>query len=186
MYIPNHTTATRKDILFLSKNSVERRTPYHRCGQRSIGRRADWNLQDLCSPTAGVIDKTNFPDSRSIQPPGLRFQVTLLLLVRWDRRCFHWSRSGSGLTNKGFRQSCKPFRCRNLREELVRIDHNINDNYRLTFRYIHDSWAGATENALWGNGSSFEDINTEFVGLAPALWPGERQHHANFVERICG
>src|SRR2546429_3740318 len=26
------------------------------------------------------------------------------------------------------------------REELVRIDHNITDNYRLTFRYIHDSW----------------------------------------------
>ncbi len=50
------------------------------------------------------------------------------------------------------------------REELVRIDHNITDNYRLTFRYIHDSWQTQTENALWGNGSSFENINTNFVG----------------------
>ena len=25
------------------------------------------------------------------------------------------------------------------REELIRVDHNITDNYRLTFRYIHDS-----------------------------------------------
>src|SRR6202043_329529 len=24
------------------------------------------------------------------------------------------------------------------REELIRVDHNISDNYRLTFRYIHD------------------------------------------------
>ncbi len=50
------------------------------------------------------------------------------------------------------------------REELIRVDHNITDNYRLTFRYIHDSWQTTTPNALWGNGSSFQDINTKFVG----------------------
>ncbi len=51
------------------------------------------------------------------------------------------------------------------REELVRIDHNINDNYRLTFRYIHDSWQTVTANPLWGVGtSSFQNINTNFVG----------------------
>jgi hypothetical protein len=50
------------------------------------------------------------------------------------------------------------------REELIRIDHNITDNYRLTFRYIHDSWQTQTPNPLWGQGSSFQDINTEFVG----------------------
>jgi hypothetical protein len=51
------------------------------------------------------------------------------------------------------------------REELVRVDHNINDNYRLTFRYIHDSWSQITNQPLWGVGSSsFQDINTNFVG----------------------
>jgi hypothetical protein len=50
------------------------------------------------------------------------------------------------------------------REELVRIDHNITDKWRVTFRYIHDSWQTQTENALWGNGSSFTNINTNFVG----------------------
>ncbi len=50
------------------------------------------------------------------------------------------------------------------REELVRIDHNITNNYRLTFRYIHDSWQTQTPNPLWGVGSSFENINTKFVG----------------------
>jgi len=50
------------------------------------------------------------------------------------------------------------------REELIRIDHNITDNYRLTFRYIHDSWQTVTPNPLWGQGSSFQSINTNFVG----------------------
>jgi carboxypeptidase family protein len=50
------------------------------------------------------------------------------------------------------------------REELVRVDHNLTDNYRLTFRYIHDSWQTVVPNALWGNGSSFQNITTNFVG----------------------
>jgi len=50
------------------------------------------------------------------------------------------------------------------REELIRVDHNITDNYRLTFRYIHDSWQTVVPNALWGNGSSFQNITTAFKG----------------------
>src|SRR5216683_7994788 len=51
------------------------------------------------------------------------------------------------------------------REELVRLDHNLTDNYRLTFRYIHDSWKTVVPNPLWGNGTSqFQDIQTNFVG----------------------
>jgi len=51
------------------------------------------------------------------------------------------------------------------REELVRIDHNVTDNYRLTFRYIHDSWSTIVPNPLWGIGTSnFQDIQTNFVG----------------------
>src|SRR5438309_6696781 len=51
------------------------------------------------------------------------------------------------------------------REELVRVDHNITNNYRLTFRYIHDSWSTVVPNPLWGNGTSqFQSIQTNFVG----------------------
>jgi hypothetical protein len=51
------------------------------------------------------------------------------------------------------------------REELIRVDHNINDNYRLTFRYIHDSWSTVVPNPLWGVGTSdFQNIQTNFVG----------------------
>jgi carboxypeptidase family protein len=51
------------------------------------------------------------------------------------------------------------------REQLVRIDHNISDKYRLTFRYIHDSWSTVVPNPLWGVGTSdFQNIQTNFVG----------------------
>src|SRR5580692_5409229 len=51
------------------------------------------------------------------------------------------------------------------REQLIRIDHNISDKYRLTFRYIHDSWSTVVPNPLWGVGESdFNNIQTNFVG----------------------
>jgi carboxypeptidase family protein len=50
------------------------------------------------------------------------------------------------------------------REELVRVDQNLGDKYRLTFRYIHDSWQTVVPNALWGNGTSFQNVTTNFAG----------------------
>jgi hypothetical protein len=51
------------------------------------------------------------------------------------------------------------------REELIRIDHNFSDKYRVTFRYIHDSWSTVVPNPLWGVGTSdFQNIQTSFVG----------------------
>lgn len=47
----------------------------------------------------------------------------------------------------------------------MRIDHNVTDNERLTFRYIHDSWSTVVPNPLWGVGTSdFQNIQTNFVG----------------------
>lgn len=53
----------------------------------------------------------------------------------------------------------------NWREELVRIDHNITSNHRVTFRYIHDSWDTITPKVLdWNTESTFPTIKTNFVG----------------------
>ncbi|PYU12530.1 MAG: hypothetical protein DMG37_13100, partial [Acidobacteria bacterium] len=74
-------------------------------------------------------------------------------------------KASPGLTNNGFPAVLQTVSLpETWREELIRVDHNLTDNYRLTFRYIHDSWQTQTENPLWGNGTSFEDVNTEFVG----------------------
>ena len=49
------------------------------------------------------------------------------------------------------------------REELIRVDHNINDKNRLTFRYIHDSWNTVESSTIW-TGSSFPTVQTLFNG----------------------
>jgi len=50
------------------------------------------------------------------------------------------------------------------REELFRIDHNINDKLRATFRYIHDSWNQDYPVPLWTNGTTFPTVQTNFQG----------------------
>lgn len=49
------------------------------------------------------------------------------------------------------------------REELFRIDHNVNEHNRLTFRYIHDSWFTVEPTTIW-TGSAFPTVQTAFNG----------------------
>jgi Carboxypeptidase regulatory-like domain len=51
------------------------------------------------------------------------------------------------------------------REELIRIDHNLTESERLTFRYIHDSWGTVNQGPLWGvYNNTFDNTNTNFTG----------------------
>jgi hypothetical protein len=51
------------------------------------------------------------------------------------------------------------------REELIRVDHNLTDNQRLTFRYIHDTWNTVNQGPLWGQYlNTFDNTNTNFAG----------------------
>ena len=51
------------------------------------------------------------------------------------------------------------------REELIRVDHNLTDNQRLTFRYIHDTWGTVNQGPLWGQyNNTFDNTNTNFAG----------------------
>ncbi len=54
------------------------------------------------------------------------------------------------------------------REELARVDHNINEHNRLTFRYIHDSWNTIEPTTIW-TGSSFPTVQTAFNGPGISL-----------------
>lgn len=57
-----------------------------------------------------------------------------------------------------------PVQPTNWREELLRVDHNINSKIRASFHYIHDSWDTITSTPLWTNGGSFPTIETNFQG----------------------
>jgi carboxypeptidase family protein len=50
------------------------------------------------------------------------------------------------------------------REELFRIDQNINEKIRANFRYIHDSWTQQYPVPLWTSGTSFPTVQTNFSG----------------------
>jgi hypothetical protein len=49
------------------------------------------------------------------------------------------------------------------REELIRVDHNINNKNRVTFRYIHDSWNTVNQTSIW-TGSAFPTVTQFFNG----------------------
>ena len=49
----------------------------------------------------------------------------------------------------------------NFREELFRIDHNINSKLHASVRYIHDSWNSVSPTPLW-TGASYPTIQTAY------------------------
>ncbi|MGB8061695.1 MAG: carboxypeptidase regulatory-like domain-containing protein [Candidatus Sulfotelmatobacter sp.] len=57
----------------------------------------------------------------------------------------------------------------NWRQELLRIDHNITNNERVSFHYIHDSWSTINQIPLWTNAGSFPTIQTNFTGPGISL-----------------
>ena len=51
------------------------------------------------------------------------------------------------------------------REELFKIDHNITNNTKLSFRYIHDSWNTTILTPQWGTvQNSFPTVQSQFNG----------------------
>jgi hypothetical protein len=49
------------------------------------------------------------------------------------------------------------------RQELFKVDHNISDKVRASFRYIHDSWDQQYPVPLWTSGTSFPTVQTAFT-----------------------
>jgi len=49
------------------------------------------------------------------------------------------------------------------REDLIRLDHDLNSKIRFTFRAIHDSWDTTKATVTWGS-ESFPTIGTHFIG----------------------
>src|ERR1700676_2423936 len=50
----------------------------------------------------------------------------------------------------------------NWRQELFRIDHNVNSKLHASVRYIHDSWNSVSPIPLWTNGGSYPTIQNAY------------------------
>jgi len=170
IYIPGHYNSRKdKTFFFWSQEWRRDRVP----GQTfnvlvpSLAERSG-NFSDLCpnpNPTPGndpFADCPTIPGSGGTRYPGNQVPVdpnagALLGLI---------PAPSPGSLNV---YSAAPSQPTNWREELVRVDHNLNDKNRLMFRYVHDSWATVNAVPLWTNGTSFPTIQTNFVGPATAL-----------------
>jgi hypothetical protein len=166
VFIPNHYNSNKKKTFFFwsqewrrekNPNSIFQNVPSN--AERT------GNFSDLCSPTPGVIDKFNFPDCPVNPATGARFARDTVTPTAVSGALVTLIPSANA-TSGGFPAVSSTISTPTTwREELIRIDHNLTDNHRLTFRYIHDSWSTVVPNALWGNGTgSFNNINTNFVG----------------------
>ncbi len=166
VYIPNHYNADKKKTFFFwSQEWRKQRDPTTINQNVPSDAERGGNFSDVCSPTPGMIDPVNFPDCPIDPATQLRFPGDTLTNISPDAQFFLPLIPAANATNGGFPSTQSTVSLPTTwREQLIRLDHNINDNYRLTFRYIHDSWSTVVPNPLWGNGSSFTNINTNFVG----------------------
>jgi Carboxypeptidase regulatory-like domain/TonB-dependent Receptor Plug Domain len=141
------------------------------------------NFNDVCPVYVpnSTFDTTAFPDCPS-QPglPGTPFAnntlptpfsttaTALLTLVPHANNFAGVNgtyQSGQAAGNPLPSYVANPSYPTHWREELIRIDHNLTDNQRLTFRYIHDTWGTINQGPLWGQyNNTFDNTNTTFTG----------------------
>jgi len=150
IYIPHHYNADKRKTFFFFSEEWRREKNPNAITQNvpSVAERGG-DFSDLCPGT----DCPNVPNPAAVPISAVGQALEGLIPV-------------PNSTNAGFPSFAQTVSLPTTwREELVRVDHNITDNYRLTFRYIHDSWSTVVANPLWGVGtSSFNNINTNFVG----------------------
>ena len=150
VYIPNHYNTDKKKTFFFFSEEWRREKNPSSIDQNvpSVAERSG-NFSDLC-PGSDCPSVAN-PAAVPITPVGQALEALI---------------PTPNTTLGGFPAFAQTVSTpTKWREELVRIDHNITSNYRLTFRYIHDSWSTIVPNPLWGTGTSdFQNIQTNFVG----------------------
>jgi hypothetical protein len=156
VYIPNHYNSDKKKTFFFFSQEWRKESASTTILQNvpSDAERGG-NFSDLC-PGADCphqVSSTNLFAGNAVVPTATG--TALLALI-----------PHANTTTNGFPAVQETVASPTTwREQLIRIDHNLTNNYRLTFRYIHDSWQTVVPNPLWGNSTaSFQNVTTTFLG----------------------
>ena len=124
------------------------------------------NFSDLCPGPDCPIEPAFINGARIPMPvkrsPAIRFPWILS-----GRRCWLYPPANAGVPGAAL-YVASPVQPTNWREELLRVDHNINSRLRAMFRYTHDSWDTVTPTALF-SGGAFPMVETDFDGPAVSL-----------------
>jgi hypothetical protein len=140
---------------------------------QSYGNVADFG--DVCPPwPTGLFTQTQYPDcpstgstSTSREPyPGNQFLIDQAAKAILQTGIIPRANAISGCNSSI--QSCYVGTVTlptSWREELVRLDHNLNPSTRIFFRGIHDHWVTTTAVPQWGNVvNSFPSVLNNFQG----------------------
>ncbi len=150
----------RKEILPTVFN-----VPTPSCAERGLGadckspQQAFGDFSELCS--LGPEDCPAVPNGTLIgQPfPGNLVPIdpnAVPLLAMFPLPNTHAADSGIWSFNDSASQPT------DWREELLRVDHNINSKLHASVRYIHDSWNSVNPTPLWTNGASYPTIQNAY------------------------
>ncbi|MGB7439166.1 MAG: carboxypeptidase regulatory-like domain-containing protein [Candidatus Acidiferrum sp.] len=168
VYIPHiYNNAKNKTFFFWSQEWRREKVPYsYNQNVPSTAERAG-NFSDLCPTYSATtpVNTTTYPDCPTqVGSGGMAFPGNTVPIDPNAKYFLTLIPTPNGSANgypAFFETVSEPTA---WREELFRIDHNITDNYRVTFRYIHDSWSTVNPSPLWGNGASYPNVQTNFVG----------------------
>lgn len=125
------------------------------------------NFNDVCNNPNGVSDcphdASGNPFPNNTIPANMIDPNAAALL-----NMIPAANSGSGVNSF---YNAAPSQPTNWREELARVDWNVTQKHRASFRYIHDSWDQITPTVLaWGaTTSSFPTLQTHFTGPGTSM-----------------
>jgi hypothetical protein len=183
IYIPGlYNTKKTKSFFFFSEEVRREKTPvdYNQAVPTMAERSGDFS--DVCPPLVpngnGSFNPSKYPDC----PEGLGsgtpgfYNVGRRIPVDYDSAAILGSgiipepnaTSGCNSTNPSplphcYVASVSP--ATHWREELFRIDHNLTEHERLSFRYVHDAWDTVTLAPQWGVvHNSFPTVQNQLTG----------------------
>jgi hypothetical protein len=167
VFIPGHYNTSKQETFFFWSEEWRREitpNPFSTTIVPSVPERSG-NFSDVCPAAGSPVDTTDYPDCPINTSTGLYFpnnQVPVATdsvggpVVGAFLNMIPLPNTGSNTWN------ASPSLPMYWRQELFRIDHNITDNVRASFRYIHDSWQEAYPTPLWTDGTSFPTVGTNF------------------------
>src|SRR5208282_3260228 len=175
VFIPGHYNTNKQKTFFFWSEEWRREvtpasgffstTPVPTMAERS------GNFTDVCSFSPGdcPLEPTVLPNGQANplagkpypnnQVPIANPTVANALIALIPAPNLSSGNLGSGVLDEWFATPSPPM---NWRQELFRVDQNIGQKLRASFRYIHDSWNEQYPVPLWTDGTSFPTVQTNF------------------------
>jgi hypothetical protein len=166
IFIPGHYNQNKQRTFFFWSQEWRRDRVPANFGSTTVPSLAErsGNFNDVCpDPTGSFANCPTIPGSGGTFYPGNQVPINdpttvgglegLIPLPNLDATT--WQQTPTLPTN--------------WREELFRIDHNVNDKIRASFRYVHDSWDQIYPTPLWTGGTTFPTVQTDFKGPGISL-----------------